>query len=166
MKKITALLLYGSLLILPALVFWGCTTGVEYDRCMSIMESAGYFPHGGVAHVNEAPASAMFFKNYGVNPFIDTDEDHLSTFAIDVDTASYTITRRYLNDGHLPPEDAVRVEEFVKGIAAERHESAAGSQESPQCVLPRFRVEGGAGDQEDSDPRPGQDGRVADITSP
>jgi Ca-activated chloride channel family protein len=55
----------------------------------------------------------MFFKNYGVNPFIDTEDDHLSTFATDVDTGSYTIVRRYLQDGHLPPEKAVRVEEFV-----------------------------------------------------
>ena len=36
----------------------------------------------------------MFFQNYGVNPFIDTAEDHLSTFALDVDTASYTLARR------------------------------------------------------------------------
>ena len=28
-----------------------------------------------------------YFQDYGVNPFIDTDRDHLSTFAIDVDTA-------------------------------------------------------------------------------
>jgi Ca-activated chloride channel family protein len=55
----------------------------------------------------------MFFKNYGVNPFIDTEDDHLSTFAIDVDTGSYTVVRGYLHDGHLPPYDAVRVEEFV-----------------------------------------------------
>jgi Ca-activated chloride channel family protein len=54
-----------------------------------------------------------YFQNPGVNPFIDTREDHLSTFAIDVDTASYTVMRRYLADGNLPPADAVRVEEFV-----------------------------------------------------
>ena len=55
----------------------------------------------------------MFFKNYGVNPFIATDEDRRSTFAVDVDAGSYTLTRRYLELGHLPPTDAVRVEEFV-----------------------------------------------------
>ena len=54
-----------------------------------------------------------YFQDYGVNPFIDTDRDHLSTFAIDVDTASYSIMRNYLSDGNLPPYDAVRVEEFV-----------------------------------------------------
>jgi Ca-activated chloride channel family protein len=55
----------------------------------------------------------MFFQNYGVNPFIDTFEDHLSTFALDVDTASYSVSRRYINDGNIPPADAIRVEEFV-----------------------------------------------------
>jgi Ca-activated chloride channel family protein len=54
-----------------------------------------------------------YFQNYGVNPFVDTREDHLSTFALDVDTASYSVARRYVNDGNLPPAEAVRVEEFV-----------------------------------------------------
>lgn len=55
----------------------------------------------------------MFFQNYGVNPSIDTEDDNLSTFALDVDTGSYTVARRYVNDGNLPPKDSVRVEEFV-----------------------------------------------------
>lgn len=69
--------------------------------------------HGGTTPPNGEPVDAMFFKNYGVNPFIDTDDDHLSTFAIDVDTASYTLCRSYLLEGNLPSRDAVRVEEFV-----------------------------------------------------
>ena len=55
----------------------------------------------------------MYFKGSGTNPFIDTEDDHLSTFAMDVDTGSYSVTRRYLTDGYLPPAEAVRVEEFV-----------------------------------------------------
>ena len=53
------------------------------------------------------------FENYGVNPFIDTEDDHLSTFGVDVDTGSYTIARSYIQEGFLPPEDAIRVEEFI-----------------------------------------------------
>ena len=53
------------------------------------------------------------FEDYGVNPFVDTYEDDLSTFALDVDTASYVVTRNYLVGGQLPPIEAVRVEEFV-----------------------------------------------------
>ncbi|MEO6588039.1 MAG: VWA domain-containing protein [Pyrinomonadaceae bacterium] len=47
------------------------------------------------------------------NPFLETRRAPLSTFSIDVDTASYTNVRRYLNDGQLPPKDAVRIEEFI-----------------------------------------------------
>ena len=57
--------------------------------------------------------SSDIFRDYGVNPFVDTDRDPLSTFALDVDTASYVVTRNYLDGGSLPPMEAVRVEEFV-----------------------------------------------------
>jgi Ca-activated chloride channel family protein len=59
------------------------------------------------------PPRDMFFEDYGVNPFIDTEDDNLSTFATDVDTGSYTIARSYINQGMLPPEDSVRVEEYI-----------------------------------------------------
>ena len=70
-------------------------------------------PVSGEAATPVATPDAMFFENYGVNPFIDTEDDHLSTFAMDVDTGSYTVARRYVQDGMLPPKDAIRVEEFV-----------------------------------------------------
>ncbi|MBL8196439.1 MAG: von Willebrand factor type A domain-containing protein [Blastocatellia bacterium] len=53
------------------------------------------------------------YKNYGVNPWTNSEKDRFSTFAIDVDTGSYTIARRKLNEGVLPPKDSVRVEEFI-----------------------------------------------------
>jgi len=59
-----------------------------------------------------APADNTF-QNYGIIPFTDAREDPLSTFALDVDTASYTVARRYINDGLIPPADAIRPEEFV-----------------------------------------------------
>jgi Ca-activated chloride channel family protein len=69
--------------------------------------------HGGTDLVNDGAYDLQFFKTYGVNPFIDTDDDALSTFAVDVDTGAYTICRSFLNDGNLPKPEAVRVEEFV-----------------------------------------------------
>jgi Ca-activated chloride channel family protein len=48
------------------------------------------------------------------NPFLPVAENPLSTFSIDVDTASYSIVRRYLQQNHqLPPPSAVRIEELV-----------------------------------------------------
>lgn len=53
------------------------------------------------------------YAHHGVNRMTKTSEDKLSTFAVDVDTASYTIARRKLLEGAPVPKDAVRVEEFV-----------------------------------------------------
>jgi len=47
------------------------------------------------------------------NAFLAAAENPLSTFSIDVDTASYSVVRRFLNQGQLPPKDAVRIEELV-----------------------------------------------------
>ena len=47
------------------------------------------------------------------NPFKSPTVDALSTFSIDVDTASYANVRRFVSEGQLPPKDAVRLEEMV-----------------------------------------------------
>ncbi len=47
------------------------------------------------------------------NPVNSAFEDPVSTFSLDVDTASYSNVRRFLRDGGLPPRDAVRTEELV-----------------------------------------------------
>ncbi len=47
------------------------------------------------------------------NTFQSVIDQPLSTFSIDVDTASYSVVRKFLNDGQLPPADAVRIEELV-----------------------------------------------------
>jgi Ca-activated chloride channel family protein len=47
------------------------------------------------------------------NPFLPAATNPLSTFSIDVDTASYANVRRFINSGSLPPKDAVRVEEMI-----------------------------------------------------
>ena len=69
-------------------------------------------PNSGIPQPTREPYD-MFFQDYGVNPSIHTDDDHLSTFALDVDTGSYTIMRNYLNEGNLPPPESVRVEEYI-----------------------------------------------------
>jgi Ca-activated chloride channel family protein len=83
------------------------SVGMEY------MAEAPPQPSAGLEPPNDEAYDAMFFEDYGVNPFVDTEDDTLSTFALDVDTGSYTVARRYVTDGNLPPDEAVRVEEFV-----------------------------------------------------
>lgn len=47
------------------------------------------------------------------NPFFSSRENPLSTFSIDVDTASYSNIRRFLTEKQMPPKDAVRIEEML-----------------------------------------------------
>ncbi|MCB9546881.1 MAG: von Willebrand factor type A domain-containing protein [Myxococcales bacterium] len=53
------------------------------------------------------------YQHHPVNAFVDASEDHLVTFAADVDTGSYTLMRSSLARGTLPPADSVRVEEYL-----------------------------------------------------
>jgi Ca-activated chloride channel family protein len=59
------------------------------------------------------PQGTEAYDHHEVNKLTLTEQDHESTFAIDVDTASYTIARRKLLAGDAVPPDAVRVEEFL-----------------------------------------------------
>ncbi|MEC9249746.1 MAG: VWA domain-containing protein [Pseudomonadota bacterium] len=53
------------------------------------------------------------FEDVQANPVNVTAETPVSTFSIDVDTASYAVVRNHLHDCELPPSDAVRIEEMV-----------------------------------------------------
>lgn len=109
------------------------TATVVLSACSPAMSNAspagsGDYAYASSAPAAEAPAAAapagqqfgmgeaavgMYFENYGVNGFVDTAQDNLSTFGVDVDTGAYTLARSYINDNVMPPQDAVRVEEFV-----------------------------------------------------
>ncbi|MCK9489568.1 MAG: VWA domain-containing protein [Xanthomonadales bacterium] len=63
-----------------------------------------------------SPPPAADRENYApidANPVHRVSEQPVSTFSVDVDTASYANVRRMLNQGRLPPSDAVRAEEFI-----------------------------------------------------
>ncbi len=61
----------------------------------------------------------MFFRFWGDNPFEYTPQDPQSTFSVDVDTASYALARRYLDQGLLPEKAQVRTEEFLNYFDAD-----------------------------------------------
>ncbi len=70
---------------------------------------------GGAGSFAQQPAP-LDREGYGFteeNAFQKASDHPLSTFSIDVDAASYSNTRRILNEGRMPPEDAVRIEEFI-----------------------------------------------------
>ena len=53
------------------------------------------------------------YGKYIENKFVSPIDEALSTFSIDVDRESYSVVRRFLNSGKLPPQDAVRIEELI-----------------------------------------------------
>jgi Ca-activated chloride channel homolog len=62
------------------------------------------------------PAPEMNTEGYSRvvdNPFIRVAQEPLSTFSVDVDTASYANVRRFLEQSQMPPKDAVRIEELL-----------------------------------------------------
>ena len=62
---------------------------------------------------NEPDMNTESYSAINERGFVNPINEALSTFSIDVDNASYTNSRRYLNGGQLPPKDAVRIEEFI-----------------------------------------------------
>lgn len=61
----------------------------------------------------EQESTGERYAEIAENPFLESSRAPLSTFSIDVDTASYANVRRYLNQNQLPPKDAVRIEELI-----------------------------------------------------
>ena len=73
---------------------------------------------GGTDNPNDKPLPLVYFQGHGVNPFVDADEDALSTFSLDADTASFEVAQLYFDLGSLPPPDSVRLEEWVNAFPA------------------------------------------------
>jgi len=114
---------------------WGGEGGRVYGTAINALTLEVYYRYANVfgaadagvaARPAPAPAAAvpkpegavereggMIFQDPGINPLVETARETRSTFALDVDTASYTMARRYLNGNSLPPQQAIRVEEFV-----------------------------------------------------
>jgi len=61
----------------------------------------------------QQPTDTERYQHLDESPVHMVSEQPVSTFSIDVDTGAYANVRRFLNDGQLPPQDAVRVEEMI-----------------------------------------------------
>src|SRR5262245_36570542 len=85
------------------------------------------------ALIATAPAySSERYAHRADSPFLGVGENPVSTFSVDVDTASYANVRRFLRDGALPPADAVRIEELLNYFRYDMPEPAG---EHPIAVL-------------------------------
>ncbi len=76
---------------------------------------------------NEAARSTEAYEPIVENTFLTPMEQPLSTFSIDVDTASYANMRRFIQQGQMPPAGAVRIEELVNYFRYDYPEPTDGS---------------------------------------
>lgn len=120
MKKNTKVLFAFTMALISVCLAAGCAAQPSPTYSMPSAAPAYEAPS-----YEQAPASEEYFENepydasseeYGrfvESGFRSPSKDPLSTFSIDVDTASYSNIRRYIRDGMLPPADAVRIEECI-----------------------------------------------------
>lgn len=112
-------------------IFAGCAWGAQEDSGslqssppgtavavdMAVAEEVAFEAEAPVnaAPLEESPAdfNTEEYDRIYENEFLEALSNPLSTVSIDVDTASYSNARRFLNESRLPPEDAVRIEEFI-----------------------------------------------------
>jgi Ca-activated chloride channel homolog len=79
-----------------------------------LMGQPGVPPAGpGATGQPDAGGNTESYDRVDDNPFHLAGQTPLSTFSLDVDTASYSNVRRFLTHNQLPPKDAVRIEEMV-----------------------------------------------------
>ena len=76
--------------------------------------------------------SAESYKDYGKNPWVEAAKDHLSTFAADVDTASYTIARRKLA---TPSQKRVGSTQASNSPASRKSPLAGACSRSASCAI-------------------------------
>lgn len=72
---------------------------------------------GGTTEPNDQPYGDVFVASSGINPFIASEDDPLSTFALEVDTGSWSVARAWLERGQLPPSELIRVEEALNSYS-------------------------------------------------
>ncbi len=93
------------------------TAPAARDRTDEVEDGTGLFntveEEDEPIEIEPAPSQDPRFTDYGIRTFIETRDDNLSTFSLDVDTGSYTIGRRFIQEGDIPPRESVRVEEYV-----------------------------------------------------
>ncbi|MBN2342731.1 MAG: VWA domain-containing protein [Deltaproteobacteria bacterium] len=76
-------------------------------------------PYGVLSLYGNTIMNTENYSHIQESDFLLVTESPLSTFSIDVDTASYSNVRRFLNEQRLPPKDAVRVEELINYFSYE-----------------------------------------------
>ena len=114
---------------------------VSVQGCDGFSEAVSFHGAGAIAH-DAAPhmQDGDNYEGVGTHPFVLTEADPLSTFAVDVDTASYDIFRRDVqNFNMLPAPESVRVEEYINAFDYDLEKPEWGDQHPFSITLEAAR---------------------------
>ncbi|MBC8346959.1 MAG: von Willebrand factor type A domain-containing protein [Candidatus Marinimicrobia bacterium] len=129
MNQLTSLFTKNPTLFLLAAIF-------IFGNCDDIkIDNYSADSYGGEKSLYDRSGSDYYpgtekFDSLTFNPFVFTVDDNLSTFGVDVDAGSYTFGRKKINEGHLPPKESVRIEEYINYF----------KQDYPQPITTPFSV--------------------------
>ena len=102
---------------LSEVVVTGLGMKTLFKRKLSKESSVSHMSDGSMSMLFKDRESTPFntedYDNIKENSFLSSSEKPVSTFSIDVDAASYSNLRRFVNNGQAPPKDAVRIEEMI-----------------------------------------------------
>jgi len=96
-----------------ALTIFSCKNGYKSDQSYETTDSAATVSIEAIPDEMNAEPNTESYAELEENPFESPLKEPLCTFSIDVDNASYTNIRRFINEGQKVPKDAVRVEEMI-----------------------------------------------------
>ena len=108
-EQVTIQLSVGS--VAETITVTGSSPRLDAQSSLRAVQTGTAFAGGVGRYVG--PFNTERYDHIEENKFRRVDVEPLSTFSIDVDTASYANTRRFLTDGALPPAGAVRIEELI-----------------------------------------------------
>ncbi len=86
---------------------------IAISQCSPAGYSGSPQPPSYYPRYNPSPEWGESYDKFDDNPFVEVSKEPRSTFAIDVDRASYSNVRRFLTQGQAPPRNAVRIEELI-----------------------------------------------------
>ncbi|MCB9663234.1 MAG: von Willebrand factor type A domain-containing protein [Alphaproteobacteria bacterium] len=134
--------------LIPMLVLAACGTASDKDSWSAADSDVGDYDGDGTSRYEDTATpdgtdtaaddegeprddTGVPGETVPTNPWVDTTQDALSTFSVDVDSASYSLARREIGRGVLPAPSTVRTEEFVNYF---RYEDAGPQGDEPFTV--------------------------------
>lgn len=112
-SNVINVILSPAVTALEEVVTTGYSRGKKYRKDSAAPASKSYLHYEAEQDFRQSQWNTEEYDAIEENIFREALKNPLSTFSIDVDAASYSNVRRFINNGQRPPKDAVRIEEMI-----------------------------------------------------